>query len=247
MGEGGDGDGLVSASEQAIAAAVGRPGPPARFARLERALAWVTEIPAAVLVAVEILVLLVGVISRYVFNSPLTWSDELASILFLWLAMLGSVIALRRGEHMRLGFLVGLAPPRWRQWLETFATMVVAVFLVAMIAPARDYVEVQWLITTPALEIRDGYRVAAIEVGAALMLLIAVARLIERATLVGAVTALAAVLAIGVRAVAGAAVPRRNRQLQSRDLLRRNGRTVRRARACRSPSHSASRPFPISR
>src|SRR5580693_3302412 len=181
---GGDGAGIVSSSEQAIAA-------PLRFARLERALAWATEVPAAALVGVEILVLLIGVVSRYVFNSPLTWSDELASTLFLWLAMLGSVIALRRGEHMRLAFLVGLAPPRWRHWLETFATMVVAAFLVAMIAPARDYVEVQWFITTPALEIRDGYRVAAIEVGAALMLVIAVARLIERATLADAASALA--------------------------------------------------------
>ena len=68
--------------------------------RLDRWLAGLTEIPAAVLVAVEILVLLAGVISRYVFNSPLTWSDELASILFLWLAMLGAVIALRRVERL---------------------------------------------------------------------------------------------------------------------------------------------------
>ena len=84
----------------------------AAFGRLDWLLAYVTEIPAAILVAVEILVLLAGVISRYVFNRPLTWSDELASILFLWLAMLGAVIALRRAEHMRLGFLVSLAPPR---------------------------------------------------------------------------------------------------------------------------------------
>ena len=53
----------------------------------------------------EIAILFAGVVSRYVFNKPLTWSDELASILFLWLAMLGAVIALRRGEHMRLDHL----------------------------------------------------------------------------------------------------------------------------------------------
>ena len=80
---------------------------------LDRGIGWASEVPAAVLVALEIVVLLAGVISRYVFNAPLTWSDELASILFLWLAMLGAVIALRRGEHMRLSTLVNrLAPPR---------------------------------------------------------------------------------------------------------------------------------------
>jgi TRAP-type C4-dicarboxylate transport system permease small subunit len=151
------------------------------FGRLDRALACVTEIPAAILVAVEILVLLAGVISRYAFNRPLTWSDELASILFLWLAMLGAVIALRRAEHMRLGFLVSLAPPRLRGFIETLATTVVLGFVIAIIAPAFDYVDVQQLITTPALEISDAYRAAAIAVGAVLMLLIAGARLIARA------------------------------------------------------------------
>ena len=73
-----------------------------RFRRIETALAWLTELPAALLVAAEIFVLLAGVIARFGFDRPLAWSDELASSLFLWLAMLGSVVALRRGEHMRL-------------------------------------------------------------------------------------------------------------------------------------------------
>jgi tripartite ATP-independent transporter DctM subunit len=166
------------------------------FGHLDRLLARVTEIPAAILVAVEILVLLAGVISRYVFNRPLTWSDELASILFLWLAMLGAVIALRRAEHMRLGFLVSLAPPRLRGRIETLATTVVLVFVVAIILPALDYVAFQNMITTPALEIPDAYRVAAIAVGSALMLLIAGARLIERARIGPILVALAIVAAV---------------------------------------------------
>ncbi len=186
----------VSATMPGMSAA--RDTAPARLAWLDRALAVATEIPAAALVGVEIVVLLFGVVSRYVFDSPLTWSDELASILFLWLAMLGAVIALRRAEHMRLAFLVGLSPPRFRRFLDTLAAMVVAVFLLAMIAPARDYVEVQWFITTPALEIHDGYRVAAIEVGAVLMLVIVFARLIERATVAEAAGAVAVILAVAL-------------------------------------------------
>ena len=170
---------------------------PRRFATLDRILATATEVPAAALVGVEILVLLTGVIARYVFNAPLTWSDELASTLFLWLAMLGAVIALRRSEHMRLGFVVGLMPVRFRRFVDTLATMVVAVFLLAMISPARDYVDVQSFITTPALEISDSFRVAAIGVGMVLMLVIVCARLIERATPAEAAAALALILIVG--------------------------------------------------
>ena len=50
-------------------------------------------------------------IARYVFNRPLVWGDELASILFLWLCVLGAVLAIRRNEHMRLTALISRAPP----------------------------------------------------------------------------------------------------------------------------------------
>jgi hypothetical protein len=60
---------------------------------LNKALATLVEVPAALLVLAEVVVLLAGVTSRYLFHEPLVWSDELASILFLWLAMLGSIVA----------------------------------------------------------------------------------------------------------------------------------------------------------
>ena len=49
---------------------------------------------AVTLMVIETLVLLAGVIARYVLHSPLIWSDELASSLFIWLAMFGAVLAL---------------------------------------------------------------------------------------------------------------------------------------------------------
>jgi TRAP-type C4-dicarboxylate transport system permease small subunit len=118
-----------------------------------------------------------------VFNAPLTWSDELASILFLWLAMLGSVIALRRGEHMRLTtFLNLMAPPR-RALVETFNTCIVITFMGLLMLPSYEHVDDQWVIISPALEWHDGFRVAAVCVGAFLMLAIAIVHLIERSSL----------------------------------------------------------------
>ena len=100
----------------------------AGWVRFDRALALLTEFPAAVLVALEAIILFAGVISRYVFNAPLTWSDELASILFLWLAMLGAVIALRRDEHMRLTTFIGMMSPRRRAWVEALGIVVIVLF-----------------------------------------------------------------------------------------------------------------------
>jgi tripartite ATP-independent transporter DctM subunit len=157
---------------------------------LDRALAWATELPAAALVAVEIVVLSAGVISRYVFRNPLTWSDELASILFLWLAMLGAVIALRRGEHMRLTAIVNRLPRRWQGLVDTIAAVVVIAFMLLVLGPSLSYVEEEWAILTPGLEIHNSFRTAAIAVGALLMMASAAIRLAQRADLAQLVIAL---------------------------------------------------------
>src|SRR5690242_16592608 len=48
-------------------------------------------------VAADTVVLVAGVIWRHVLRTRLVRSDELAAMVFLWLAMLGSVVALQRG------------------------------------------------------------------------------------------------------------------------------------------------------
>jgi len=173
---------------------------PTRFRGVDRALGWVTEIPAALLVVAEIVILFAGVVSRYIFNKPLTWSDELASVLFLWLAMLGAVIALRRGEHMRLTTFVNMVRPQWRAWVDTVSALIVIVFVLLILSPSWEYIGNQWPITTPALELHDAVRVAAIGVGAVLMMLIALVRLAERANArqVASVMAVLAVVIVGM-------------------------------------------------
>src|ERR1700728_1623537 len=142
--------------------------------------AWLrtaVEVGAAALVAAEIIILFGGVVARYVFNSPLVWSDELASILFLWLAMLGAVIAFRRDEHMRMKGCVGMLAPPSRAMLDTFATCAALAFLLLIAQPAYNFAVEQVAITTPALEIKDAWRAAALPVGTILMALFAVLRL----------------------------------------------------------------------
>ena len=122
-------------------------------------------------------VLASGVFSRFVLHSPVTWSDELASILFLWLAMLGAVIALQRGEHMRLTAIVGRLSRRWQYRAEALAVAAPALFLLVLLPWAREYAADEWFIETPALGWSNVVRAAAIPVGFGLMLLTSAIRL----------------------------------------------------------------------
>ena len=144
-------------------------------------LAHATEIPAALLVLAEIVILGGGAFTRYVMRQPITWSDELASILFVWLAMLGAVIALRRGEHMQLTTFVKDVRPETREWLDALGMFLVMAFLLLLAVPAYEHFQEDIDVVTPVLEISEGYRTGAVVVGTALMLLTAVARLFSRA------------------------------------------------------------------
>src|SRR5215207_5231919 len=108
-------------------------------ARLSAVLVPLVEIPAALLVVAEIVVLFAGILARYVFHKPIIWSDELAAILFLWLAMLGSVIAFQRDEHMRMTALVGMLKPRARAFLDVIAVAAPLAFLLLVLHPAYEF------------------------------------------------------------------------------------------------------------
>jgi len=169
------------------------------LAGAEATVGWIVEIPAALLVAAEIVILLAGVIARYGLRRPLVWSDELASMLFLWLAMLGAVIAFRRGEHMRMTALVARLTPAWRAYLDLVGTAAALAFLLLIMSPSYDYAYEESFITTPALQVANSLRAAALPVGIALMALFALLRLLraaDRRAAIAAVVSVAAILVI---------------------------------------------------
>ncbi|MFD0934440.1 TRAP transporter large permease [Methylobacterium trifolii] len=140
------------------------------IAAAERWLRRIVEIPAALLVAAEVVILFAGICARSL-HRPIIWTDELASILFLWLAMLGSVVAIQRGEHMRLTFVVGSLSKRAQAWCETLAIGAIFVFLTLMLHAAYDYTEDQSFVEMPALGWPGTIRALAVPVGFAAALL----------------------------------------------------------------------------
>ena len=159
--------------------------------KIDLVIGTLAEAAGAGLVVAEICLLFAGVVSRYVFDSPLMWTDEAANFLFLWLSMLGAVVALRRNEHMRLTTLVNAVRPEWGQWLGTVGSLIVIVLEILL--PAAQYLNVQASTELSTLSISDGYRVVAILVGTALTAIIALLRLLETTTLRGFAMAVAVV------------------------------------------------------
>jgi len=175
------------------------PRPRSLVASIERTLGLLVEVPAALLVVAEIVILFAGVVARYGLRRPLIWSDELASILFLWLAMLGAAVAFRRSEHMRMTAIVARAGSGMRAYLDSVATCAALAFLLMIVWPAFDYAYEESFITTPALQISNIWRAAALPAGVCLMGLFALLRLARTADvrpLLAAVLSVAVLIAL---------------------------------------------------
>ena len=134
---------------------------------------------AAVALVAEVGLLLTGVIFRFVLDQPLIWGDELASTVFLWLAMLGAVLALHGGAHMRLSTLATRLPSSWRGRAGALASLAPLVLLLILIRPALDYMDDQSFIETPALGWPDSIRTAAVPVGFGLMIFLSILHLLQ--------------------------------------------------------------------
>lgn len=139
----------------------------------------ITEPLAAVLLVVEIVILAAGVFSRYVLHDAIVWTDEVATILLLWLAMLGAVSAYRRREHIRLTAVARRCSPERAELLDIISSVVVCVFVLVLFPACGKFLAQEMTDVTPVLNIPRAYVIASIVVALALMLAISVLRLIE--------------------------------------------------------------------
>lgn len=189
------------------ALAAGARAPAGWLDKLHRALCTLVEVPAALLVLAEVVVLLMGVTSRYLLHKPLVWSDELASMLFLWLAMLGSIVAFQRGEHMRMTAIVGKLAPSRRALLDLVAIAAALAFLSFVVHPAYEFAQDEAFVTTPAMGIPNSWRAAALPIGLGLMLLVGLINIFRIGRLKDALIAIGLVgLAVAGMALIGPAL-----------------------------------------
>jgi tripartite ATP-independent transporter DctM subunit len=169
--------GLKRVGDEMAGSEAGAAAPSGPWGVVDRALGGVVDVVAAALVSAEILILLAGVVARYALHRPLTWSDELATTLFLWLAMFGAAQAVRRFSHMRMTAMIGRFGAARRPFFDALAVASGLAFCLLILPWAVEWAQEETFITTPALEISGAWRAAAFPTGVALMIVFSLLRL----------------------------------------------------------------------
>jgi len=117
------------------------------------------------------LVLFAGVVWRYFFVDPLTWSDEISRLLFVWLAFVGAAVGVKRGSHSAVAFFEARMPAHWRRVMALIALAAIAVMAcVLLYAGAVETAENTGQLM-PVTRVSRGWQYAAVPFSGALMLI----------------------------------------------------------------------------
>lgn len=137
----------------------------------------VLEALAAANLAAITAILFLNAVLRFVFNSPLGWTEELVTGLMLWLTMLGFTLGVRRRESIAVRALVGRLPIRAQVWLRLATDLLSALVLLHLAWFAYLYVTTFGDDPSPYLQLPRGFFTAALPVGAAAAALILLVQL----------------------------------------------------------------------
>lgn len=119
--------------------------------KINKALTVMEEIIGTASICVMFVIILAGCISRYVFNSPIKWVEEVTNLLLIWMGYLAMCYSTAHNNHVSIDFITSKLPPRVHAvWYAILQIIICITFLLIFPAAAKS---VKYQITTPALNI----------------------------------------------------------------------------------------------
>lgn len=119
------------------------------------------------------------VATRFVWNQPSPWSEELIGRLFVWCVMLGTVAAFRQGALVSVDLMLRLSQGAWRRAVRRLILVATLAFLAALAFYGFD---LAWRIrfqTFATLALSMAWAYLAVPVGALLSMLAVLANHLE--------------------------------------------------------------------
>ena len=140
------------------------------WTRLELALTGLVRVVTASLLLGIVVVIAWQVTARYIPDIRVPrWTEEISLIMMVWLAMLGSGLAVRAGEHLSVDVLTRQLPRRAQLWLERLVWLAVAAFGAYLVFYGWELSQRTMLQTFSATRLPVGWMYLGIPFGGALV------------------------------------------------------------------------------
>ena len=134
-----------------------------------------------VLCATMTLVVLMGVVFRYVLKAPLAWSEELSTFAMVWVAMIGGSMGIKGSYHVGVSYVVdNVTWMKNHRWVVQVAVnLIILFFLAVLLKEALMLASFAKIQTSPALGISMFWPYFGLVFGGALMIIQVLCRIID--------------------------------------------------------------------
>jgi TRAP-type C4-dicarboxylate transport system permease small subunit len=135
---------------------------------------WIDRLigyPAIIMVAFMTITVLIGVFSRYLLNSPVRWTEEVARYTMIWMGLLGMSLALKRDEHIGVEFFVTRLPRPLQVLISFVVKVLVAYYLFVLFKQGLKMALDARRQVSPAMRISMVWPLLAVPVAAGLTLI----------------------------------------------------------------------------
>ena len=102
------------------------------------------------------IVLFAQVVTRYVFQTPLVWSEEAARYLHVWIALFGIHFGLRQNAHIRVTFFYDRMPGKIKGLVRVFSDIVILATIGVYLPGSVIFIQDQATIVSSAMEVNMG-------------------------------------------------------------------------------------------
>ena len=102
-------------------------------------------------------ILVLQVFFRQVIRTPLVWSEELARLIFVYVAMLGISIGIRKQQHIFIDFLFTRFSPAVQKVVFTISQIIIFVCIICMGWFGKYLVAKKWIFEIVTLNVSSGW------------------------------------------------------------------------------------------
>lgn len=123
-----------------------------------------------------VIVTILQVIARFVFDRPLIWSDELARFILIWMVFIGAAVVSFDDKHMAVEVFQEKMSPKFKLITSFMMRFLILIFLAITAYSSIELVQVSHYLKSGALEIPFSYWRVAAPVGSVLMIIFIITR-----------------------------------------------------------------------
>ncbi|MDH5204242.1 MAG: TRAP transporter small permease subunit [Hylemonella sp.] len=100
----------------------------------------IADAVGVILFSLLFFVFVVQIVARFGFNQPLPWTDEAASVLYIWSVLWGAALVCREREHVSFELLYLAAPLPVRRFMAMLSSALIVGFVAWALPASLDYI-----------------------------------------------------------------------------------------------------------